>query len=302
MRWMTEHGLRLLVLPGGVVAFALLVLLLWAERPGPPRVRDLVRRVPSHRTVGRPELLGRNVRRLLRLAPSPELDERLGQALMAASAVTFFGFGLRIGNPATLAPLGVVLGVAAWFRLALRDRRAAARRRLDITIGLPDAIDLLAVAVGAGLTVPQAVGAVGARLGGPHGMALQEVSRRLSLGAPRAEALEVLLDELGEPARPLVRALQGADRYGLPLAPTLERLSSEARARRRRQAEAEARRIPVRLLFPLVLCTLPAFALLTVVPLLAGSLGGLRPSNPSVDRNPPCCTSSPTSTSSSVPR
>ena len=45
------------------------------------------------------------------------------------------------------------------------------------------------------------------------------------------------------------------------------RLAAEARLERRRAAEATARRVPVKLLFPLVLCTLPAFALLTVVPL-----------------------------------
>jgi len=44
---------------------------------------------------------------------------------------------------------------------------------------------------------------------------------------------------------------------------------------RRRKAEEAARRIPVKLLFPLVGCTLPAFALLTVAPLIAGAVRSL---------------------------
>ena len=44
-----------------------------------------------------------------------------------------------------------------------------------------------------------------------------------------------------------------------------------------RRAASSARRVPVTLLFPLVFCTLPAFALLTVAPLLAGGLRSLRP-------------------------
>ncbi|MFP3901955.1 MAG: hypothetical protein ACLFXM_13965, partial [Acidimicrobiia bacterium] len=80
----------------------------------------------------------------------------------------------------------------------------------------------------------------------------------------------------GGPAlRPLVDALAQHDRYGGALRPALERVGIEARLRRRRAADEAARRLPVTLLFPLVLTTLPAFALLTVVPLLAGSLGSM---------------------------
>ena len=67
-----------------------------------------------------------------------------------------------------------------------------------------------------------------------------------------------------------------SERYGAPLGAGLERLADEVRRDRRRRAEEAARRIPVKLLFPLVGCVLPAFALLTVAPLVAGALGSLR--------------------------
>ena len=64
-----------------------------------------------------------------------------------------------------------------------------------------------------------------------------------------------------------------ADRTGAPVAPALERLAAEERTQLRRRAEARARKVPVRLLFPLVFLVLPAFGLLTVVPALLAGFG-----------------------------
>ena len=80
---------------------------------------------------------------------------------------------------------------------------------------------------------------------------------------------------LGDRAHALAHVLGDHLRYGVPLLPGLERTGLELRLDRRRAAELEARRVPVRLLAPLVTCVLPAFALLTVVPLLAASLEAL---------------------------
>jgi tight adherence protein C len=99
---------------------------------------------------------------------------------------------------------------------------------------------------------------------------------QIERGQRVGDALDALPDALGEPARPLVRVLAGAERYGTPLLPGLDRLAVDARLDRRRRAEEAARRVPVKLLFPLVLCVLPAFGMLTVAPLLAGALESLR--------------------------
>ncbi|MDQ3758189.1 MAG: type II secretion system F family protein [Actinomycetota bacterium] len=93
---------------------------------------------------------------------------------------------------------------------------------------------------------------------------------------PLADALDELPLRAGEPTRALAASLAGCVRYGTPLAPTLAALSVEARDAERRRMEQAARRVPVLLLFPLVLCILPAFALLTVAPLLADAVAALR--------------------------
>ena len=97
----------------------------------------------------------------------------------------------------------------------------------------------------------------------------------MNAGDRFADALHRLREGLGPVAQPLIDSLSAADRYGLPLAPVLERLSFEARQQRRRDTEAAARELPVRLAVPLVLCTLPSFVLLAIVPVLLGALSSL---------------------------
>jgi hypothetical protein len=89
-------------------------------------------------------------------------------------------------------------------------------------------------------------------------------------------ALQQYGDELGRSGHELVAILIASERDGAPLARGLERAADAVRRAQRRDLERRARRLPVTLLVPLVCCVLPAFVVLTVVPLLAGSLGDLR--------------------------
>jgi tight adherence protein C len=159
---------------------------------------------------------------------------------------------------------------------AVCSRRDARRRRAQLGRELPDAVDLLVLAVGAGLTVPLAVAAVARRSDGLLAAELRRVLADVRRGRRLADALDDLPARAGEGTRPLVGALVASERYGAPVLHGLERLAEELRRDARRRAEEAARRVPVKLLFPLVTCTLPAFALLTVAPLIAGTLGSLR--------------------------
>jgi tight adherence protein C len=149
-----------------------------------------------------------------------------------------------------------------------RDRRVdlEARRALPVTI------DLLAVAISAGCTPYLAVAVAAEWAPAPLSARLHDVRRSCDLGAGFADALEATAEATPALA-PLADALLSSDRFGAPVGDALVRLAAEERADLRRRAEAHARRVPVRLLFPLVFLVLPAFALLTVAPALLEGLG-----------------------------
>lgn len=193
-----------------------------------------------------------------------------GVTWVAGSGSTRAGGGRRPG-------LAVVAGdrdTGGWWR-QLRRQRERRWRDLQVVAQLPDVVDLLRLTTAAGLPVALALKVVGDRPGGPVGQAFRRATVRLRRGAALADVLPQLAATCGEPARSLVDALVDHERYGTPLGPALDRLAIESRLKRRRQAEEAARRLPVLLLFPLVFTTLPAFLLLAVVPLVAGSLSAL---------------------------
>lgn len=246
------------------------------RRPGSVRSAD--RRQPAPHRRSPIDALGLAVLRLAGVGPAgaagtgpsssgepprPPDGRRAGRAVLAS--------GLLLGLAPAVAALPVAWAVAAPRLAARRDR---ARREAQLHDQLPDIVDLLALTTAAGLPVGAALDAIGDRPGGPLGAALARAGAHVRHGGSTADAL-ALVAAAGPPVRPLVDALAQHTRYGTPLLPALDRVAIEARARRRRRAEEDARRLPVTLLFPLVLTTFPAFVLLTVVPLLAGSLGSL---------------------------
>jgi tight adherence protein C len=262
--------------PAFLAWFAVVLLAGWRMRPAPSRVRDLAPAAPSpagprrrpRAAASAGALLGRAgecvLRRLGRPA-GPEAGRRLGVA-MAAGAVAL----------AVLPAAAVPAALVAWALPGLGARRRRRRHLAAIAADLPDVVDLLVLAVGAGLTVRLAVAAVARRAPGPLGAELARAGQEADLGRRLADALDDLPDRAGEATRPLIGALIASERYGAPLGAGLERLAHEVRADRRRRAEEAARKVPVKLLFPLVSCTLPAFGLLTVAPLIASAVRSLR--------------------------
>ena len=184
--------------------------------------------------------------------------------------------GVGCGVLAMLSVPAAVLAVmitVVWHHRSGARRQARTRRR--IASDFPDALDLLVLSIRAGYLPAQAVVEIGPFLPLHVRAAFESVGAAMEQGQRFADALGRLPAALGPVAQPLVDSLSAADRYGLPLAPVLEQLSSEARQQRRRDSDAAARELPVRLAIPLVLCTLPSFVLLAIVPLLLGALSSL---------------------------
>ena len=208
--------------------------------------------------------LGRLVRGAASRGPDDSLDARMGAALLAGLA----GFLLR-------GPLLAVMAAAlVWARPAFRQRRLRSIRLTAIESALPECVDLFRLAIGAGHSIHQVVDIVVPHLPPPIAPAFAEVRRRARLGVRLGDALDPL-DDLGDCFRPLASALRSSAFDGVPLSSSLEKVAADARLVRRRHAEERARKLPVRLLFPLITCILPAFGLLTVVPLLVASMPSL---------------------------
>jgi tight adherence protein C len=273
---------------------AVVVRAAWSFRPPPLRVRALVAEPPtpgsapptptgggtaagpadtrvedvSGRRPGPVERLGAWLLRRLgasgTAAPSPTTARRLGLAVVAALVC------LPV-VPIAAAPAALL----AWATPAVAMRRRERVRLAALGRDLPDVVDLLVLGVSSGLTVHLAVARVAARGSGPLAEELARVVDEVSLGRRLADALDDLPGRVGEDVRPLVAALVASERYGAPLVAGLERLADEVRRDRRRRAEEAARKVPVKLLFPLVTCTLPAFGLLTVAPLVASAVRSL---------------------------
>lgn len=216
----------------------------------------------------------------------PTLSGRIG-----ASIATVFGYQLdpagrlarQVGAAVLVIPVFVVAPGAGVVALGwavsgpvLAERRQQRRHERRLLTELPEVIDLLAVAVSGGRTVPLAIDDVVGLVPGSVTDALARCRRRAGLGKRLADELDSVPAAEGELVRPLVRALVAAERYGTPIAPSLEIAAADVRLRRRREAERRARQLPVKMLFPLVICVLPAFALLTVVPVLVDAFSVLR--------------------------
>ena len=235
-------------------------------------------------------LLARIARRAGRRAAPRDLDARIAAAgaplglgagdvaaLKAAGAVgaSLCAFTLHGLLPGRLGLLVLLAAPAAGYvapELALARRARARERRIGGEIA--DVLDLLRVAVGAGLPVGRAIGEVGRRMHGVLAGELAAASVRLQLGARRSEVLGELVARCpGAGVATLAAAIARSERHGAPLAPALTALAAEARAEQsRRLRDAAARAAPkIQLVVALVL--VPAVMLLIGAVLVQGLTG-----------------------------
>jgi tight adherence protein C len=229
---------------------------------------------------GRSPMPGRNP------APRREVDpggEGLPRGRYLRRLAVGIGAGLLFGVSVTRAIPGLVvvalLAIAAWpVTVRIGRRRTLDRRLAARSAAAPAVLDLLGAALLAGLNPHKAVLRVAERAPDVLHEDLGLAAAVLHLGGTPAAALREAADRSGlDELRAAAAALEAAERWGAPPAEALAARAEALRTRARLQAEAAAGQAAVRLAFPLVLCFLPAFILLTVVPTVAGSLRALAP-------------------------
>jgi tight adherence protein C len=264
---------------GGICAAAAIVELAGVPRPARAAGR------PGGHLGGMTVLLARVARRAGVPAAPRDLQARLTAAgaplgLSAADVVALEGAGALVGLLLALplaaalpGRLGIVLllcAPAAGFLapdvvLARRARARAARVRHE----LADVLDLLRVAVEAGLPVGRALAEVGRRCGGLLAAELGAAAMRMQLGATRTEALDALLARCPvDGVAALAAAIVRADRHGVPLAPALAALAAEGRAEQARRLRDDAARAAPKIQLVVALVLVPAVMLLVAVALV----------------------------------
>ncbi|HVL98488.1 MAG TPA: type II secretion system F family protein [Egibacteraceae bacterium] len=226
------------------------------------------------------ERFARAGRRITPWARSAALRERLDNAGYAAPVESFLavkmasvGAGLvlavayaALGGARPLVAL-VVAAVAGYALPELVVHSQGQKRQEAISRTLPEALDLLALTVQAGLGFEQGVAEVTEEVTGPLATELDRMLKEQQLGRSRREALVALHERnRSEELRALVSALLHADRLGTPIADTLRVQARELRRRRRALARERAGKAPVKLLFPLLFGIFPAMFVVIIGP------------------------------------
>lgn len=143
---------------------------------------------------------------------------------------------------------------------------------------LADAIDLLTISVEAGLAFDAALLQVRRSMRGPLSEEIGRMLHEIQLGMRRVDAFRELADRTSvEELRGFVLAMVQADVFGVSIANVLRAQSEELRTKRRQRAEEQAMKAPVKLLFPMIACILPALLVVIVGPgiiRIAHALGG----------------------------
>ncbi len=150
-----------------------------------------------------------------------------------------------------------------WLRHRIKSRRE------QVTNDLPDLLDLMTISVAAGLGLEQAMQVSCARFESPVCHELRLTLREMELGLSRHDALENLklrtdIDDLVT----FAVVLSQADALGLPIGRVLQAQADEMRDKRRQRAREKAAKVPIKILFPLALCFLPAIMIVVLGPIV----------------------------------
>jgi tight adherence protein C len=233
---------------------------------------------PAGRSASILHQLGQGARRILPNALVDGLEVKLVQAghpygldlpRILGIKITLAGLAafllLIVGQPLfALVAAGLLFFLPDYWVMSTRDKRQTAMQAKAA-----DIIDQLTICVEAGLGLDAALARVTTTTEGPLTDEFRHTISDIQAGVPRAQALRTLADraQITE-IRQLVTALLQAQKHGVPLAETMRIQSAEMRLKRKQRTEEKAAKLTVKMLFPIIVCYLPVFMIITVVPAL----------------------------------
>jgi tight adherence protein C len=245
------------------------------EKPFLERLLGPMRRWLEHQTMRMtPEAQAANFRRQLDFVGNPvSLDPAGLQTLRIAAAAAFgaigTAIGLFIGTPFAIGValvVGVVVGFygpVVWLDQLVRSRRT------ELEASLPNALDVVAISMEAGLGLDRALEQLVRHQDDSLTLLVARALREIQLGRPRGQALEEMAAATGiDDFTSLVRSILYAEKTGVPIARTIAAHAAQMRVKRRLKIRTEAARASLKILIPTVGCVFPTLWLILLGPAL----------------------------------
>jgi tight adherence protein C len=184
-----------------------------------------------------------------------------------ATVILLYAIVLTGGISALLVAVALGGALLGWNMPTQVIRRRGRNRLMQIDKRLPDLIDLLVASVEAGLGVGASMALLADRFDGPLGDELQLVLHQQRLGTSNSAALQAFAERSDTPAvRAFTRTLIRAEAMGGSVGTVLRNLAADSRRRRRQTARERAAKVPLKILFPLILLIFPSLFVVLLYP------------------------------------
>ncbi|HVB46179.1 MAG TPA: type II secretion system F family protein [Streptosporangiaceae bacterium] len=205
--------------------------------------------------------------RILALKGIGLLAGTLFGALVGGGFFSFLLSGTGNGSASQAIVVAAVGGGCGFFLPDVLLYNAGIKRQALIVSALPDALDMLTVCVEAGLGFDGALAQVARNTGGPLAEEFARALQEMQIGRSRTQSLRGMVDRTTVPElRSFVSALVQASELGIPVGRVLREQAGEMRIRRRQRAEEKAQKVPVKIMFPLIICLFPALLVIVLGP------------------------------------
>ena len=245
------------------------------EKPLVERLMAPLRRWMERQTMRMtPEAQAAHYRRQLDFAGNPlNLDPAGLQTLRIAAAAALGAIGTAIGmflgTPIAIG-IALVAGVAIGFYVPVIWLEQLVReRRTELEASLPNALDVVAISMEAGLGLDRALEQLVRHQDDSLTLLVARALREIQLGRPRAAALVEMAEATGiDDFTSLVRGILYAERTGVPIARTIAAHAAQMRVKRRLKIRTEAARASLKILLPTVGCVFPTLWLVLLGPAL----------------------------------
>ena len=258
---------------GGTAERALTLEEVELQRPFSERfLRPSIERLGSILSRSTPQKSRQNLMNRLDLAGRPGnlTPEDFAAVRIVAAAVMAavgLGIGLLLANVVYLV-IALVAGAALGFYLpVLWLKQKVDARRNDIQRGLPDAMDLLVIAVDAGLGFDAALARVTDKYKNALSDEFAKVLREVSLGRPRLEAMDEMGRSSGvEDLHNFIQAIIQSEQFGTGIGKILRIQADEMRRKRRQRAQEKAAQATLKMMLPMVGCIFPTLWIVLLGP------------------------------------